>query len=81
MNNTLNITICPSCGGGNVRKVRRKWIGEYQGKKYIVPSLEFYECPDCHEKIYDRKAMRAIESHSPAYANSRKSKEPVAITK
>ncbi len=63
----LNITICPSCGSGNIRKVRRTWRGEFQGQRYSVPSLEFYECPDCGEKVYDREAMRKIEAHSPAF--------------
>jgi len=63
----LKITICPSCGSGNIRKVRRTWRGEFQGQRYSVPSLEFYECPDCGEKVYDREAMRKIEAHSPAF--------------
>jgi hypothetical protein len=81
MNEKLNITICPTYGGGNIRKVRRIWKGEYQGKTFMVPSLEFFECPDCHEKIYDHQAMRKIEAHSPAYAKSRKSKEPAIMAK
>jgi len=81
MNEKLNITICPTCGGKNIKKVRRNWRGEYQGRTYIVPSLEFYECPDCKEHIYDRQAMRKIESHSPAFAKRRGLKEPAAIAK
>ena len=40
---------------------------EYQGQRYIVPNLEFHECPDCGEKIYDPEAMRKIEAVSPGF--------------
>ena len=68
----LQISVCPVCGG-KIKKVRGDWIGEYQGQKYVVPDLEYWECEDCGERIYDREAMRKIEAHSPAFE---KSKEP-----
>ena len=68
--NTLQITICPSCGSTKIRKVRRNWSGRFQGRSYTVRSLEFYECPVCGEKVYDRQAMRKIERHSPAFART-----------
>jgi len=64
----LNITVCPSCGSRRIRKVRRDWTGEFQGQTYVVPGLEFYECPQCGERVYDRDAMRRIEAQSPAFA-------------
>jgi len=63
----LKITICPSCGSGKIEKVRRNWTGSFRGKKYRVPNLQYYECPDCAERVYDRDAMREIEAHSPAF--------------
>ena len=66
----LKITVCPSCGSNKIKKVRRNWIGEFQGQTYTVPSLEFYVCENCGEKIYDREAMRKIEIHSPAFAKA-----------
>ena len=63
----IQITVCPSCGGGNIKKVKQDWNGEFRGKPYTVPALEFYECPDCGERIYDREAMRKLEVHSPAF--------------
>lgn len=77
----LNIILCPTCGSGNIKKVRRTWKGEYQGQPYIVPSLEFFECLDCHEVIYPPQAMRKIEAYSPAYANSNKAKQPALMAK
>jgi YgiT-type zinc finger domain-containing protein len=67
---TLRITICPSCGSNKIKKVRRNWSGEFQGRSYTVRSLEFYECPVCDERIYDRQAMRKIEDHSPAFGRT-----------
>jgi YgiT-type zinc finger domain-containing protein len=67
---TLRITVCPSCGSPKIKKVRRNWSGTYQGHSYTVPSLEFYECPACGEKVYDRQAMREIEARSPAFASA-----------
>jgi len=62
------ITTCPSCGSKKIKKVKKSWKGEFQGQKYTVPGLEYHECPNCGEKVYDREAMRKIESHSPAFA-------------
>ena len=53
----LKITICPSCGSDKLQKLCRDWTDEYRGKKYTVPALECYCCPDCDEKLYDRLAM------------------------
>jgi len=64
---TLRITVCPSCGSTKIKKVCRDWSGEFQGRSYTVSSLEFYECPVCGERVYDRQAMRRIEEHSPAF--------------
>jgi hypothetical protein len=67
---TLRITICPSRGSTRIRKVRRNWSGKFQGRSYTVRSLEFYECPGCAERVYDRQAMRKIEDHSPAFGKT-----------
>ncbi|MBN1362868.1 MAG: YgiT-type zinc finger protein [Sedimentisphaerales bacterium] len=64
----LELTICPSCGSTEIKKVRRDWSGRFQDQSYTVPSLEFYECPVCGERVYDREAMRKIQEHSPAFA-------------
>lgn len=63
----LKITTCPSCGSKKIRKVRRNWTGQFEGKTYTVPSLEYYQCPDCGERVYGREAMRRIEEYSPAF--------------
>jgi hypothetical protein len=33
----------------------------------VVPNLEFEECPDCGERLFDHAAMQKIEAYSPAY--------------
>ena len=65
-----NLTKCPSCGSAKIKKVRRKWSGEYKGQSYTVENLDFHECPNCKERVYDPEAMRAIEANSPAFAKS-----------
>ena len=64
----IQITICPSCGSDRIKRVQQDWTSKFQSQSYAVPSLEFYECPDCGERIYDRQAMRRIEAYSPAFA-------------
>jgi YgiT-type zinc finger domain-containing protein len=71
MNPQFAITICPNCGSDRIQKVRRSWTEQFQGQTYTVPMLEFHECPNCGEKVYDRQAMRQIESCSPAFAKKR----------
>lgn len=68
----MKISICPSCGGKKIKKVQRDWIGKFEGKNYTVPDLEFHECSDCGEMIYEREAMRRIENISPAFSKPRK---------
>ena len=60
----LKLTICPNCGNKNLKKVRKAVTGTRQGKRYSSPAVEFYECPDCGERIYDAAAIRQIEQHS-----------------
>lgn len=72
----MHITICPSCGSHNIQQVRKDWSDEFQGQSYTVPSLVFYECPDCGERLYDRQAMRKIEMYSPAFNQTQRLKQP-----
>lgn len=58
--------------GARTRRDRRDRIGKFHNRSYTVPGLEFYECPKCGERVYDRAAMRRIESRSPAYGGRRK---------
>jgi YgiT-type zinc finger domain-containing protein len=70
MSIVMRITHCPTCGSDRIEKVQRTLTGEFRGQPYSVPALEFYECPDCGERVYDRDAMRQIEAHSPAFAGA-----------
>ena len=72
----LNITTCPSCGSKRIKRVRRDATRNFKGKEYTVPDLEYYECPDCGEKVYDREAMRLIEAHSPAFKRAASKRKP-----
>jgi YgiT-type zinc finger domain-containing protein len=72
----LNITTCPSCGRKKIKRVRRDSTRKFEGHEYTVPNLEYYECPDCGEKVYDREAMRQIQSHSPAFKRASSKRKP-----
>ncbi len=60
----LKLTVCPNCGKNNLKKVRKTVTATRHGKKNSVPGVEFYECPDWGERIYDSAAIRHIEQHS-----------------
>ncbi len=47
------------------------------GQPYVVPDLEFHECPACGEQLYGPEAMRKIQAYSPAYAKRRAARAPV----
>lgn len=63
----MTITHCPTCASKNLKKVRRDFSDEFQGQKYTVPDLDFCECANCGERIYDPQAMRRIEASSSAF--------------
>jgi len=65
---SFDIAICPTCGSPAIKKMRGAWAGTYQGETYTVKALEYYSCPNCHEKVYPPEAMRKIQQASPAYA-------------
>ena len=69
---------CPVCGSVKIKKVRNDFQGMVNGVKYSVQSLEYYECPDCKEKVYDINAMRKIEAVSPAFHKSAHRKTAVS---
>ena len=70
----IKITICPNCGSNQIKKVRRNWTSKLKSQTYTVPNLEYYECPDCDEKVYDREAKQKIESYSPVFAKKQAEK-------
>ena len=67
----LEIKTCPTCGSKKIERVCKDLTREFKGQTYTVPALEFYECPACRERTYDRWAMRKIESYSPEFAKRR----------
>ena len=68
---TVKIRHCPTCGSGRIRRVRKGITDTDRGRKYTVPSVSFYECPDCGERLFDRVAMRQIEARSPAFRKAK----------
>lgn len=67
---SLDVSVCPSCGGTTIRAVRGGWSGRYQGKRYEVKDLRYFQCLRCGEKVYGPEAMRRIQAASPAFTAS-----------
>ncbi|MBD3347100.1 MAG: YgiT-type zinc finger protein [Chitinivibrionales bacterium] len=65
------ISSCPTCGSNKIKKIKRDYSDEYNGKNYIIPDLEFEECPDCGEQLFDREALRKMEKFSPAFKHKK----------
>jgi len=71
MNAKLQIKTCSTCGSDKIKRVTHDLTRQHKGQSYTVPMVEFYECPNCGEKVFDHEAMLKIESHSPAYRKAR----------
>ena len=69
MSTTLIIKTCPTCASDKIQLVVKDVIRKYKGRAYTVPAVEFYECPNCGEKVYDKAAIQKIEAHSPAFCH------------
>ena len=67
----LHIKTCPSCGRP-IKRVCRNWKGSAAGKTFTVPSLEFYECSGCGEKVFDVGAMERIEAATPSVIGAKR---------
>lgn len=76
----IEITFCPTCGSKNIKKARRDFTRTVKGQTYTVSALEFHECPDCGEKLFDAEAMRKIEWYSPSFPKPRRLKITVCPT-
>jgi YgiT-type zinc finger domain-containing protein len=75
MSEKLTIKICPTCGSGRIQRVKKDLSRKYQDELYLVPEVEYYECPDCGEKVFDAAAMRKIQESSPAYQHTHTTNE------
>lgn len=72
------IKSCPSCGSNKIKRVRRDWSAESGPTAYVVPDLEYLECPVCGERVYGPDAMRKIEAYSPAFQRAQPKKRRLA---
>jgi len=75
---TLQITECPSCQSPRIKRVKKNQRRTFKGEAYVVPNLEYWECPECGEHVYDHAAMGQIEAHSPAYTKRRAAEKKTA---
>jgi len=66
---SLTIKSCPLCRSRRITKVHRTLTRQSKGIRYQVPDLEFYECPNCRQRFFDRAASRKIDACSPAFSH------------
>ena len=66
-----NLKTCPTCGQPHLRRVTRDVPCNFKGQPYTAPAITFHECPDCGERLYDRDAMRKMESFRPSATKPR----------
>ena len=62
--------VCPCCGSGEIRKVRRTLTRKFRGRSYKVPRVEYYSCPRCGEEVFSPEADRKIQAASAAFQSS-----------
>jgi YgiT-type zinc finger domain-containing protein len=72
----LKISTCPTCGSKRIKKFKRDWTDEFQGKTYTVPTLEFHECPDCGESFMTRRPCGKSKRIPRLLPNSEREKGP-----
>ena len=72
---TFHISSCPACGSTAIRTVQKDWSERYEGKRYVVRNLRYFDCTQCGEKLYDPNAMRRIQAASPAFAKLQRARK------
>ena len=61
MNDSKN-TICPCCGEGSVRTLKRDYIAAIgEGQKLSVPNVEMEVCDKCGEEILSLESARLVD--------------------
>lgn len=58
-------SICPTCGSKRIRIVQNDFATTLRGRPVLIPNLARQECPACGEILFDRNALRQIESATP----------------
>jgi len=71
----MKITECPTCGSGNIARVRRPFKFRFKKKVISIADLEREVCSDCDEELFGPEANRRIEQAIQA-KNSGKRKQP-----
>lgn len=53
---------CPTCGSKRIALVRTDYRTSVRGRPVVVKDLERQECPVCGEVLFDRAAMKRMQS-------------------
>lgn len=57
----MEFTICPLCGSSAIKKKKGSYKFDIKGEIVHTPVVEYWECPDCNEAFFDRKANVIID--------------------
>ena len=71
-------TKCPTCGSRRIRHVREDVTIHAGGISFVTPDVEFEDCPNCGEQIFDLAAMEKINAHKPSIARVKARKRKIA---
>lgn len=52
---------CPMCYSEKISRVIKDIECIFKDKKIIVPNIEFDECVNCKERLYDANAMKLMD--------------------
>jgi YgiT-type zinc finger domain-containing protein len=67
---------CPLCDSSNIHQVESTVNRKVKGKLVHIPSIKYWICPDCGEKIFFPEAMSAMN----VYLKKKSDKKEVLVT-
>jgi YgiT-type zinc finger domain-containing protein len=57
------LTKCPLCDSSNIHQVESTVKRKIKGESVFIPSIKYWICPDCGEKIFFSEAMSAMDEY------------------
>jgi len=57
------LTKCPVCDSPDIHQTEGSVERKIHGELIIIPSVKYWVCPDCGEKIFFPEAMRTMDDY------------------
>jgi hypothetical protein len=61
-----------------MRRIRGDVTIDVAGICFVAPNVEYEDCPDCGEQIFDLAAMEKINAHRPSAARTKARRRKIA---